>query len=180
MQVELAGRVAWVCGPPSPLNDAIAAALAANGADVAAAAPAHLDIFVLLAEGATAAAEHVARAAPTMPEGGRVVLLTSALGLVAMRGEAGRNVAAAGIVQLVRTLAMDLAGSGVLVNAVAVGALAGDTLADRMCSHAQFGPATIRDVANAVLFAVDPASSYLTGHVLTVDGGWTAGYARDF
>jgi 3-oxoacyl-[acyl-carrier protein] reductase len=118
--------------------------------------------------------------ARAMPRGGRVVLLTSALGLVPARGETEAGIVAAGIVHLAKSLAMELAADGVLVNAIAVGALEGEPLADRLRTHAQFGPATPRDVANAVLFAVDPASSYLTGHVLTVDGGWTAGYTRDF
>ena len=36
------------------------------------------------------------------------------------------------------------------------------------------------EVATAVLFLADPDNGYMTGHVLTVDGGWTAGFARDF
>ena len=40
--------------------------------------------------------------------------------------------------------------------------------------------ATVRDIANAVLFLVAPEASYITGTVLTVDGGWTAGFSRDW
>ena len=177
MQVDLAGQIAWVGGPPTPLGEAIAAGLAANGAVVAPTIAGRLDILVQL-EGAEPAA--LARTAGIMPRGGRIVLLTSALGVVPVLGEAAANVAAAGIVQLARTLAMDFAGGGILVNAVAVGALYGETLAGRLRGHAQFGPASAHDVVRAVLFLVDPASSYLTGHVLVVDGGWTAGYTRDF
>jgi NAD(P)-dependent dehydrogenase (short-subunit alcohol dehydrogenase family) len=41
-------------------------------------------------------------------------------------------------------------------------------------------PAKPEEIAHAALFLAAPGSSYITGHVLTVDGGWTAGYARDF
>jgi NAD(P)-dependent dehydrogenase (short-subunit alcohol dehydrogenase family) len=162
------------------LADTIATALAANGATVFRDACDKPDILVLLADDAVAAATLVRTASPTMPRGGRIVLLTSALGLVPVRGEADDGLTASAILHLARSLAMELADGGVLVNAVAIGALAGDRLAERLRTHAQFGPARPLDVANAVLFLVDPASSYLTGHVLTVDGGWTAGYARDF
>ena len=36
------------------------------------------------------------------------------------------------------------------------------------------------EIAVAALFLADPENSYMNGHILTVDGGWTAGYARDF
>ena len=42
------------------------------------------------------------------------------------------------------------------------------------------GPATSDEIAVAALFLADPENSYMNGHILTVDGGWTAGYAREF
>lgn len=180
MRVELAGRIAWLEGPPSALKHGIAAALVANGATLADTAPAAPDILVLLAGNATEAAEIARPFAARMSSGARIVVLTSALGLVPARGEAEIGIAAAGLAHFARSLAMELAGAGIMVNAIAVGALEGDRLAERLRTHAQFGPATVTDVANAALFLVDPESSYMTGHVLTIDGGWTAGYARDF
>ena len=41
-------------------------------------------------------------------------------------------------------------------------------------------PAETREIAVAALFLADPENSYMNGHILTVDGGWTAGYAREF
>jgi NAD(P)-dependent dehydrogenase (short-subunit alcohol dehydrogenase family) len=51
----------------------------------------------------------------------------------------------------------------------------------RMLDHVPLGrPATTDEIAVAVIFLADPENTYTNGHILTVDGGWTAGYARDF
>jgi NAD(P)-dependent dehydrogenase (short-subunit alcohol dehydrogenase family) len=50
-----------------------------------------------------------------------------------------------------------------------------------MLDHVALGrPATTDEFAVAALFLADPENTYMTGHMLTVDGGWTAGYTRDF
>ena len=51
----------------------------------------------------------------------------------------------------------------------------------RLLSHIPLGrPAKTSEIAHAALFLAAPESSYITGHILTVDGGWIAGYSRDF
>jgi NAD(P)-dependent dehydrogenase (short-subunit alcohol dehydrogenase family) len=51
----------------------------------------------------------------------------------------------------------------------------------RMLDHIPLGrPGTPEEIAHAALFLAAPESSYVNGHILTVDGGWTAGYTRDF
>jgi NAD(P)-dependent dehydrogenase (short-subunit alcohol dehydrogenase family) len=51
----------------------------------------------------------------------------------------------------------------------------------RMLAHVPLGrPGTSQEIAHAVLFLAAPESGYINGHTLTVDGGWTAGYIRDF
>lgn len=53
--------------------------------------------------------------------------------------------------------------------------------ARRMLSHVPLGrPGECEDIAHATLFLAAPESKYITGQILCVDGGWTAGYTRDF
>ena len=51
----------------------------------------------------------------------------------------------------------------------------------QMLAHVPLGrPGTTDEIAVAVLFLADPENSYTNGHILAVDGGWTAGYLREF
>jgi len=196
MLVELEGRKAGIFGARHAAAEAVAEALAGNGASVAwlgeEAAAEGVDILVLshplIAEPGdgttlTRAAERAARAMAGRG-GGRIVHLVSAMAVIPMRRHADFSAAAASIAASVRALAMNAA-PHVLVNAVAAGAIgeegmltAGDAA---MLSHVPLGrTGSSRDIAHAVLFLVDPMNSYTTGQVLTVDGGWTAGYGRNF
>jgi len=187
--VEISGRPALVAGSPGPLADEIAAALTRNGASVRRGDAANgegVAILVLLAvEPVTDAkrAEAILRdASIEMPEGGRVIIVASALGLVVARDEVAESVRAAGLFALSRALALEFAERRIAVNAVAVGPVGEDEgVSARMISHVPLRRgARLDEVAAGVLFLADPENSYMTGHVLTVDGGWTAGFARDF
>ena len=73
-------------------------------------------------------------------------------------------------------------GPEVAVNALAVGALAAEpAVAGHLVSHSPLGRAgRAEEFGSAALFLADPVNSYTTGHVMTVDGGWSIGYARNF
>ena len=91
-------------------------------------------------------------------------------------------------------MALELAQHGILVNGIAPGSTATEGWAKwihnakeaqdahaRLMSHIPMGrPATTQEIANGALFLAAPESSYVTGHILAIDGGWTAGFARDF
>jgi len=122
---------------------------------------------------------------------GRVLNIASVVGLAAMRLQSPFVAAKAGIVHLTRAMALELGGRGVLTNAIAPGSImsqgtrslfygADGKFAARTADfmrHIPMGrPGTGEEIAEAALFLVSPAASYINGQVLAVDGGWTAGY----
>jgi NAD(P)-dependent dehydrogenase (short-subunit alcohol dehydrogenase family) len=126
---------------------------------------------------------------------GRIINIASIVGLVPLRLQCAFVAAKAGVVNLTRAMALELGPHGVLVNGIAPGSTLtegtrqlfygeGGKFRDavqRMLDHVPLGrPAEPDEIAVAALFLADPENSYMNGHVLTVDGGWTAGYARDF
>ena len=126
---------------------------------------------------------------------GRIINIASVVGLVPLRLQCAFAAAKAGVVNLTRAMAIELGAEGILVNAVAPGSTLTEATeklfygpdgtyheaAKDLLAHIPLGrPAKVEEIAHAVLFLAAPESSYITGTVLTVDGGWTAGYIRDF
>ena len=118
--------------------------------------------------------------------GGAVVNIASISGLGGDRGLAAYNAAKAGVVNLTRTAALELARSGIRLNAVCPGLI--DTPAlQRAFSRLPQQEGTARaavpvgrfgrpdEVARAVLFLASDDASYVTGATLVVDGGLSAG-----
>ena len=110
---------------------------------------------------------------------GRIINMSSIVGLRGNPGQANYCASKAGLIGLTKSLAKELAGRKVTVNAVAPGFIATDMTAalpeavrTEMCKTIPEGRAgQPEDVANAVAFFAAEQSSYLTGQVLCVDGG---------
>jgi NAD(P)-dependent dehydrogenase (short-subunit alcohol dehydrogenase family) len=140
----------------------------------------------------------VSRAAAKVmrPQGsGRIINIASVVGLVPLRLQCAFVAAKGGAVNLTRAMALELGPLGILVNGIAPGSILTDgtrqlfygengqfrDAVQRMLDHVPLGrPGTPDEIAVAALFLADPENRYMNGHILTVDGGWTAGYTRDF
>lgn len=115
---------------------------------------------------------------------GRIINLASFAGVVADPLSAPYAATKGAVVQLTRTCAVEWARHGILVNAIGPGYVRTEMTAHTLdqpeagavirAKTALGRPAAPHEIASAAVFLASAASSYVTGHILMVDGGWTA------
>jgi len=126
-------------------------------------------------------AQKAARQIIKQQSGGSILLMSSVTGHQAHKNLAAYGMTKAALEMLAKNLVIELSEHQITVNTVAPGA----TLTERTQEDTEYKntwsritpmgrPATVADVANAVLFLVSPKARHITGQNLVVDGGWTA------
>jgi 3-oxoacyl-[acyl-carrier protein] reductase len=105
--------------------------------------------------------------------------MTSVVGLAGQAGQTNYAASKAGIVGFTKALAKEVGSRNITVNAVAPGFIPTaltevlpDAMIQGIITNTPLGRlGTVEDVANAVLFLASEEAAFITGHVLTVDGG---------
>ncbi len=110
---------------------------------------------------------------------GRIINITSVSGIAGNAGQTNYSASKAGIIGLTKALAREVAPRNITVNAVAPGFVATDLtaslpedIASKLNEHIPLGRwGTVEDVMYATAFLASDEAAYITGHVLSVDGG---------
>jgi len=124
---------------------------------------------------------------------GTIINIASAFGIVPARLQCAHAAAQAGVVNFTRAHALEVGQFGIRVNGVAPGLILTEAAkaafyspenkqaADNWLSHIPLGVAgQPEDIAAAVLYLASDAAKNVTGQILVIDGGWTAGFSRDW
>jgi len=190
MQIDLTGHSVRITGAGGALRDTLRARLADSGARmIGEGVPDLLIASAPLVEAPgfdwSALAAIARETGASMQAGGkgRIVFLLPACAALPVRRQPQLSMQGAALLALMRTMAMTLAPQ-VAVNALGAGAIGDPDLVSgdaQMIGHAPVGRAgTLEEACAVALFLCDPDNTYLTGQMLTADGGWMAGYGRSF
>lgn len=124
-------------------------------------------------------------------QGGSIINIGSIVGLAPLRLQCAFTAAKAGVFNLTRAMALELAPLNIRVNGIAPGSImfegtkklfyADAQKAEAMMSHIPMHrPGEPEDIAGMACFLASKDSAYMTGTINVVDGGWICGYTRDF
>jgi len=122
---------------------------------------------------------------------GRIVNISSIVGSVPLRDQCAFASAKAGVINLTKAMAIELAPLGITVNVILPGSISipnmeklgiykGDRYESIMSHIPMHKPGTPDDIGYGALYLASEEAGYVTGTVLTIDGGWTCGFARDW
>jgi NAD(P)-dependent dehydrogenase (short-subunit alcohol dehydrogenase family) len=116
---------------------------------------------------------------------GKIINMASIFGTVGMNNQLAYASSKGGIVMMTKVMAIEWAARGVRVNAIAPGyietefvkglVLQGILDADKLARRTPMGRlGSGEEIAEAAIFLASPAASFITGEILTVDGGWSS------
>ena len=123
---------------------------------------------------------------------GKIINISSIVGVVPLRNQCAFAAAKAGVIQLTKAMAVELASFGINVNVICPGStqiskmtekggLYTDNRFESIMSHIPMKrPGKPEDIGHAALYLASEEANYVTGNVLIVDGGWTSGFTRDW
>lgn len=112
---------------------------------------------------------------------GRIINMSSASGIMGNMGQANYSASKAGVIGLTKATARELSSRGITVNAIAPGFIKtemtdklSDAVKEEACKSIPLGAfGTVEDIAETAVFLASEKAKYITGQVLSVDGGLT-------
>ncbi len=143
-------------------------------------------------KGSFLAAKHVVRAMLAEGSGGNIVHIASIEGLTGLNGQVAYGASKGAVVQMTRNMAADYVPQKIRVNCVCPGAIETPMTEilnqeglqsiklEMQKAHLMKRFGTAIEIANGILYLASDEASFVTGHALVIDGGWTAGRRLEF